>query len=55
MIDQIADHKQVPIINLYEALDGRGDLFPDGIHPNAEGAGLIAEAVAEVIAGSHTE
>jgi acyl-CoA thioesterase-1 len=55
MIDQIAAHKQVSIIDLYDALDGRGDLFPDGIHPNTEGAGLIAEAVAEVIAGSRTE
>lgn len=55
MIDRIADHKQVPIIDLYKALDGRGDLFPDGIHPDTEGAGLIAEAVAEEIMERRTE
>jgi lysophospholipase L1-like esterase len=26
-------------------LDRRPDLFPDGVHPNAEGARLIAETI----------
>jgi lysophospholipase L1-like esterase len=48
MIDQIAQLRDVIVIDLYTALSDAGDLFPDGIHPNAEGAKLMAEAIAPV-------
>jgi len=35
----------VPVIDLYSALTGRPELFPDTVHPNEEGAGLIAREV----------
>ena len=50
-IDQIAQLRDVRVIDLYTALSGAGALFPDGIHPNAEGAGLIAEAVLHALIG----
>jgi lysophospholipase L1-like esterase len=50
-IDQISQQRDVRDIDLYTALSGAADLFPDGIHPNAQGAGLIAEAVLHVLIG----
>jgi acyl-CoA thioesterase-1 len=52
MIDEIARRKNVPVIDLYTALLGYGSLFPDGIHPNAEGAGVIARTVASFLMGA---
>jgi len=51
MIDEISLQTGAPVIDLYTALDGHGDLFPDGIHPNAEGAGLMAEAILPHLTG----
>jgi acyl-CoA thioesterase-1 len=48
MIDHIAQLRDVVVLDLYTALGDAGDLFPDGIHPNAEGAKLMAEAIAPV-------
>jgi acyl-CoA thioesterase-1 len=50
----------VPVIDLYEPLSGKPELFPDLIHPNAEGACHIARAVytaltGEQITGEYTE
>jgi acyl-CoA thioesterase-1 len=47
----VAQEKQVPIIDCYAALNGKSDLFPDKVHPNAEGAGVIAETVAYALTG----
>ena len=46
LIDQIAQLRDVAVIDLYTALSDAAALFPDGIHPNAEGAKLMAEAIA---------
>jgi len=51
MIDQISQEKNAPVLDLYTALQDSGKLFPDGIHPNAEGAGLMAQAVAPFLLG----
>jgi acyl-CoA thioesterase-1 len=48
LVNQIAELRDVEVIDLYTALSGTSALFPDGIHPNAEGAKLIAEAIAPV-------
>lgn len=45
LIKRIAAALKLEIIDLYAALDGKANLFPDAVHPNDEGAGLIAKAV----------
>jgi hypothetical protein len=51
MVEEIAALKGTPVFDLYTALEPHGDLFPDGIHPNAEGAGLMAEFIAPFLLG----
>jgi lysophospholipase L1-like esterase len=51
MIDEIGKRKGVPVIDLYTALLDRGNLFPDAIHPNAEGAGIMARTLAPYLLG----
>ena len=48
LVNQIAELRDVEVIDLYTALRGASALFPDGIHPNTEGAKLIAEAIAPI-------
>ncbi len=50
MIQKVADEKKLPVIDLYKALSGHDELIPDRVHPNDEGAKLIAKAVAAAIA-----
>ncbi|MBW8034464.1 MAG: hypothetical protein FVQ79_02030 [Planctomycetes bacterium] len=50
-IRKLARKKNLPTIDLYQALSENGELFPDGIHPNAEGAKLIAEEVYRTLTG----
>ena len=38
-----------PVIDLYSTFEGRGDLFPDGIHPNAEGNRIISRQIREAL------
>jgi acyl-CoA thioesterase-1 len=51
MIDEIGQQKGVPVIDLYTALLNHGNLFPDTIHPNAEGAGVMAQTIAPYLLG----
>lgn len=51
LIDQIAAIKGTPVIDLYHPLLDHGNLFPDGIHPNAEGAGIMAQTIAPLLLG----
>ncbi|KAA6345492.1 Acetylxylan esterase [termite gut metagenome] len=44
-INQIAEVNNLKIIDLYAATENMEDNFPDGIHPNEEGAKIIAETV----------
>lgn len=41
----------VPTINLYAVLDQKEELFPDKIHPDAEGAREMAKKIYEVLTG----
>jgi lysophospholipase L1-like esterase len=50
-IDAAAAQTGVPIIDLHAALEGKGGLFPDQIHPNAEGAGVMAETICAALTG----
>ena len=51
IIEKVAAEKKLPTIDLHTALSGKPELFPDKIHPNAEGAALMAKAVAAAITG----
>ena len=45
LIDIVAKNTGVEVIDLYNIFSGRDDLFPDTIHPNTEGAKIIAETI----------
>jgi lysophospholipase L1-like esterase len=49
LVKDIGAEVSVPVIDLYAKLENQGDLFPDQIHPNAEGARRIAEAIYRTI------
>ena len=44
-IKQVAEKNKLPVIDLHSAMDGKPQLFPDKVHPNEEGARVMAEAV----------
>jgi beta-glucosidase len=48
-IKSVAERKKLRVINLYEPLLNHENVFPDKIHPNAEGAGMIAKVIAPEI------
>jgi lysophospholipase L1-like esterase len=45
LIQQVAKEENVSVIDLHTALAGKDACFPDKVHPNEEGAGLMAKAV----------
>jgi acyl-CoA thioesterase I len=45
IIRDVASKEKVEVINLYRAMDKQGSKVPDGVHPNAAGAKIIAETV----------
>ena len=51
LIKQTARNKFVPVIDLYEPLSGKPELFPDQIHPNAEEAHGIAKEIYAALTG----
>ena len=51
LLEGVAKKKKLPIIDLYKALSGIKQYFPDGIHPNAKGAEILARAVYQAIKG----
>ncbi len=50
-IREIAREKNLHTIDLYQPLSEKPQLFPDTVHPNTEGAGLIAEEVYRTLTG----
>ena len=52
LIDEIAGLREVKVIDLYTPLLDASSMFPDGIHPNAEGAGLMAKVIAPILLGT---
>lgn len=52
-IVQVAEHCNTQLIDLHAPLYNRPDLFKDALHPDAEGAGIIARTVYESITGNH--
>jgi len=49
LIRQVAEESGVTVIDLYAALSGRKELFPDTVHPNAAGARLMAVAACHAL------
>jgi acyl-CoA thioesterase-1 len=49
LIKKVAEEKKLEVIDLYAALDGKPELIPDRVHPNGEGATIIAKTVFEAI------
>jgi lysophospholipase L1-like esterase len=45
LLKEIAAEKQTKVIDLYTVLEGKKDLVPDKVHPNAEGYKLMSAAV----------
>ena len=52
-IEKIAVHTEVGLIDLEEPLYHRPDLFPDALHPDPEGAGLLAQTVYSALTGDY--
>lgn len=48
-IDRVAKKNGLEVLDLYPVIDDASLMISDGIHPNAKGAGKMAEAVARVI------
>lgn len=46
---QIAEERNLPLIDMYEITQSKSALFPDGIHPNVRGYTMFAEVLAKVI------
>ncbi|MGL4851742.1 MAG: GDSL-type esterase/lipase family protein [Phocaeicola sp.] len=51
-IEQVARINKVELIDFQEVLYDRPDLMPDAIHPNAQGAELLAKRVYSAITGN---
>ena len=49
LIKQVANETNLPTINVYSALANYSADFPDGIHPNAAGAQIIANTIYQAI------
>jgi alpha-L-fucosidase 2 len=50
-VRQVAQETGSTAIDLYSAMSGKPELFPDTVHPNAGGARLVAAAVYRTVAG----
>ncbi len=51
LVKKIAEEKNLLFIDLYTPIIGMGDMFPDGVHPNAAGSGEMAKVVFEYLTG----
>ena len=49
LIEKIGKEENVDIIDLYTPFKNEGRVFPDGIHPNAEGAAMMAKEIYKAI------
>ena len=55
LIQEVAKKTGVEVIDAYTPLSGKPNLFPDTVHPNAEGARLLAETVANALLNKKKE
>jgi lysophospholipase L1-like esterase/pimeloyl-ACP methyl ester carboxylesterase len=50
-VKKLAKEEKLSVIDLHTALSGKTELFPDHIHPNPEGAGLMAKTIYKALTG----
>jgi acyl-CoA thioesterase I len=50
-INQIARRKHLTVIDLYAEFENKAALFPDGVHPDADGAHIMAKKVYTTLTG----
>ena len=51
VVKKVAEDMKLGVIDVHSATNGKDSLFPDNVHPNAEGAKLIAAAVFKALTG----
>ena len=51
VLREVAKETNATVVDLYGALSGKPEMFPDKVHPNAEGATVIAKTVHQALAG----
>jgi lysophospholipase L1-like esterase/predicted esterase len=49
LVDAVGKELGVTVIDLYTALSNKAEVFPDKIHPNAKGAGMMAAEIHRVL------
>lgn len=54
-IERVAADEKVGLVDVHSAFKGRDALLPDCVHPNAEGAGLLAKVIYQGITGKPFE
>ncbi|MEO7932075.1 MAG: GDSL-type esterase/lipase family protein [Chthoniobacterales bacterium] len=55
MLDRIIEAQPATLIDMHAALADHPELFPDRVHPNTTGAGLMAQAAFEALTGKKPE
>ena len=53
IIKKVAQDAKLTVVDLYTALSGKPEMFPDKIHPNAVGAKVMARTVFSVLRRKH--
>ena len=51
LLETVAAETGAILIDVHTATQGKSEMFPDGVHPNADGKDLLAQIVAEAILG----
>ncbi len=54
-IEVVAENLDLPTIDVYNVLANHSDCFVDGVHPNSDGAELIASTINDAISQGNTE
>ena len=49
LVDKVAKNTGAKVIDLYEPLKGKPELVPDKVHPNKDGAKVLAETISAAI------
>ena len=53
MVDQVAQSLHLPVIDLHGAMEKSPHLFPDRVHPNSQGAAIMADTVYTTLTGKN--
>lgn len=51
IVDKLAAELHTGVIDMHAAFDGKSALMPDHVHPNDEGAGVMAKTAYQVLTG----